>query len=116
MKNEKELAQMRVDVKRALRRKLSEITGQDLTSHILYTGRELFAGEYLLEGLERSAYKMNEKAEQLSYNSDLASRWLQYRDYIRELILWIKTSEEGQELANKWNLQADINTGKKANI
>lgn len=105
-----ELAQKRIEVKKEIRRHLHETTGSYLTSHILNTAEDLYEDEHLIESIERVRFQFSRMAETFSYNENLSIRWVQYRDYIKELINWL--IEERQDLIEKWNNQADILTGR----
>lgn len=116
MKTKQELAQMRADVKRALRREAHRITGKFNAAYLLNTREQLHHDERLLDSLERVRFNYSRSVELFEYNSYLQTDKIIRRDQMQMLIDWFRTNDEGIELATKWDLQADIITGRKANI
>lgn len=116
MKTQQELAQARVDVKRALRKELNQVpqneTQAEAAKLINFT-EALSADDYLLDNLYRLAFKFNNQAEYAGFDTPKQRVLIAAREMVRSIIDWLKNDPEAGKLATLWDLQADITVGRK---
>lgn len=117
MKTQQELAQARVDVKRALRKELNTVpqneTQAEAAKLINFT-EALSADDYLLDNLYRLAFKFSSRIEYAGRDTHKQHVLVAARDMVQSMIYWLKNNEEAGKLVTLWNLQADITVGRKA--
>lgn len=96
-------AQTRTNVKRALRKQLNVKPGLSDMPTLLVADliKDMAPDDYLLDNLYRIAHKFGEFGE---YSSVLKTEYLEARDLVARLILWLKTGQAG--LIGAWDRQA----------
>jgi hypothetical protein len=99
-----ESAQTRVDVKRAIRKEVCKIEGQNGACALVMTSlrNELHEDDYLSENLYRIAFKYSSNAEYANTEEE-KTVFLQARDIIKSLISWLKYQEK---LVEAWDENA----------